>query len=288
MTGNTNYLYEVFRQLGLSDFGARTGEFFLGRPLRIVAIALIAWLIARVGSNGMARFIRTVHGRSPLRAASPRAAARTATMADVMSRLVRVAVWVVAALLIVGSFGIDLGPVLAGASVMGVALGFGAQSLVRDMLAGLFVVSEDQYGVGDTVDLGQASGVVEEVSLRMTRLRATDGTVWFVPNGQVQRVGNSSLDYSRAVVDIPLPYGMELDRVTQVLTEEASALAGDKAWQDTILDTPEVQGVQQLDTGGLTVRVVVKTQPDKRAAVARELTRRALGRLTREGLRPSA
>lgn len=285
-TGNGHYLYDLLRQWGLSDFGARTAEFWLERPLRVVIVTVVALVVARVGSRAMDRFVRSLGRRAPARANAARSELRTATMAGVLARLVRLLTAVIAFLMVLGLLGVNLAPLLAGAGVVGVALGLGAQSLVRDMLAGVFIIGEDQYGVGDIVDVGQASGVVEDVNLRSTRLRSADGTVWFVPNGQIQRVGNSSMEFSRAVVDLPLPYGVDLARVTGVMEEVAEAFAVDPGWIHRLLDAPEVWGVTLLDASGPTVRVVVKTVPLSQASVSRELRRRMVDRLTAEGFRP--
>src|SRR5206468_8412380 len=131
-------------------------------------------------------------------------AGRAKTLASVSASVVRVVVWTFAGLLILGQLGIDLGPFIAGASIVGFALGFGAQSLVRDYLAGFFIIAEDQFGVGDVITVSDSTGTVEEVSLRITRIRGNDGTVWFIPNGEIKKVGNSAKDWSRAIVDIVL------------------------------------------------------------------------------------
>jgi small-conductance mechanosensitive channel len=283
-----HYVYDLLRKIGMSDFGARTVEFVVNRPIRIVLIILVGLIVARLGSRATERFVRSVHKRSPIRSTSVRAEQRMSTLAGVLGRLVRLITFIIVALLVLGVVGVNLAPLIAGASIAGVAIGFGAQSLVRDMLAGLFIISEDQYGVGDSVDLGQASGVVEEVSLRATRLRAADGTVWFVPNGQVQRVGNTSMEYSNAVVDVPLPYGATVSRAIDVMRAEATGLAEDQAWAGRLRGAPDVWGVQSLDATGPTVRVVVKTVPLANGPVSRELRRRILDRLAEEGLQPLA
>jgi small conductance mechanosensitive channel len=288
MTGNNHYVYQLVRTWGFTDFQARTTEFVLERPLRILLIVAIAWVVARLGSHGMARFVRSVHRRSPLRTESSRSALRTETMAGVLARLVRLVTAVVAGLMILGVVGIDLAPLIAGAGVAGVALAFGAQSLVRDMLAGLFIIGEDQYGVGDTIDLGQASGVVEDINLRSTRLRAADGTVWYVPNGQIQRVGNASMEFTKAVVDLPMPYGVELASVERIAGEEAAAMVAEPTWAAQVLDPPDVWGVQSLTVDGPIVRVVVKTTPAAQGPVGRELRRRITDRLLHDGVRPPA
>jgi len=190
---DTGYLYDLLVEMGLTDFQARTGEFLLVRPLRLLAIFLVALVLARVGGRAVRRLVVSVQMRAPEPLRPARIDQRATTIAEVMVKLWRGVVWGIAALVLLGEVGIDLAPLLAGAGIAGVAIGFGAQSLVRDFLSGLFILLEDQYGVGDEVRLvGDASGTVEDVSLRVTRLRNEDGTVWFVPNGEIRQVGNRS------------------------------------------------------------------------------------------------
>lgn len=193
MLGDTGYLYDLFRKLGLSDFGARTGEFLLIRPLKVALVGLLAIVASRLGARAIRRAVASFHARTPLLAESRRAEQRAHTIAGVMASFVRAVVWGVALLVVFDQLGINLAPLLAGAGIVGLALGFGAQVLVRDVIAGLFILVEDQYGVGDVIDLGDVGGVVEEVNLRVTRLRAPDGKVWFVPNGEIRKVGNASM-----------------------------------------------------------------------------------------------
>jgi small-conductance mechanosensitive channel len=190
---DTGYLYDLLVELGLTDFQARTGEFLLVRPLRLLAIFLVALILARVGGRAVRRLVVSFQMRAPEPLRPARLDQRTATIAEVVVKLWRGVVWGIAVLVLLGEVGIDLAPLLAGAGIAGVAVGFGAQSLVRDFLSGLFILLEDQYGVGDEVRLvGDANGTVEDVSLRVTRLRNEDGTVWFVPNGEIRQVGNRS------------------------------------------------------------------------------------------------
>lgn len=282
------YVYDLFRKLGLSDFGARTAQFLLVRPFRVALILVGALLVGRALSRVTERAVRSLHKRAPMRATSVRGELRTATMATALARLVRLVVWIIAALLALNELGLNLGPLLAGAGVVGVAVGLGAQSLVRDMVGGLFIISEDQYGVGDIVDLGLASGVVEEVNLRATRLRGADGTVWWVPNGQIQRVGNTTMEFSRAVVDICVPYGVDLGAVGRVMEEEAAAVAGDAEWGPKLLEPAVLWGAQSSDALGPIMRIVVTTRPADQYGVGRELRRRIIDRLSAAGLRQPA
>jgi small conductance mechanosensitive channel len=183
-------------------------------------------------------------------------------------------VWVVAAALILSVFGISGAAVLTSAGLIGVALAFGAQNLLRDLINGTFIIMEDQVGVGDVVDLGIASGTVEDVSLRTTRLRDVEGVVWYVPNGAIPRVGNKSQQWSRVVLDIPVSYAADIDHAQHVIAETAFALAEDANWNEKVLAAPEVWGVEKFTLDTVTIRLVVKTAPHEQWRVARELRSR--------------
>lgn len=188
------YLYELLRKIGLSEFQAGTFEFLLVRPLKIAAIAVAAIVLSRLGSRAIRRFLLGIHARAPRLAGSVRSELRVATVSHALGSFVRAVVWVVAGLLVLDQVGVNLAPLIAGAGIAGVAIGFGAQTLVRDYLSGLFILLEDQYGVGDSVNVGaSATGTVEDVNLRVTRVRSDDGVVWFVPNGEIRTVGNASM-----------------------------------------------------------------------------------------------
>lgn len=265
--------------LGLEGIGARTVSFLVSAGLIIV----LAVLASRFGVRAARRSVYSLGTRAPLReTAGDRLEGRATTLAGVTASVVRVAIWTVALLLLLDEVGFNLGPLLAGASVVGVALAFGAQSLVRDVLSGFFILIEDQYGVGDSITLLDVTGIVEEVNLRVTRLRAGDGTVWYVPNGEIRKVGNSAKEWSKALVDIRIPEGTDLSRATTVIAAELEALAADPAWTDSLLEKPEMLGVEDSAGDCYTVRVSAKTLPADRARLGRELRTRIGTRLQRE------
>ncbi|MGH9157277.1 MAG: mechanosensitive ion channel family protein [Acidimicrobiales bacterium] len=278
------YVYDLLRELGLTDFQAGTGEFLVVRPAKLVLLVLGGLLAARLGARALRRSVRSLQARSPLHS-SVRAAQRASTVGDVLAGLVRTVIGTVVLLLLLGEVGVQLGPLIAGAGIAGIAVGFGAQSLVKDFLSGLFILLEDQYGVGDVINLGDASGTVEDVSLRVTRIRGTDGTVWFVPNGEIKRVGNSSMEWSRALIDVLVAYDTDVALASRVIGEVARDFAAEEAWADSVLEPPEVWGVQAMGAEGLTVRLVVKTAPRQQYGVARELRGRISDRLRREGVK---
>jgi small conductance mechanosensitive channel len=281
MAVDPGYLYDLLRKLGLSDFAARTGAFLLMRPLKIILVVVIAALVARAGARAVRRAVLTVRNRSPLSSPrSVRGGQRASTLGDVLASCIRAGVWSIAFLIILDEVGINLAPLIAGAGIAGVAIGFGAQSLVRDVISGLFILLEDQYGVGDIVTLGDTTGTVEDLSLRVTRLRSADGTVWFVPNGEVRRIGNSSMEWSQALIDVVVAHDADVDEVQRVLLEEARAFAVEPEWSASILEPPAVVGVQGIDEKGVRIRVLVKTAPGQHGLIARELRVRLLKRLT--------
>jgi small conductance mechanosensitive channel len=186
--------------------------------------------------------------------------------------------------MMLSEIGVNIAPIIASAGILGIALGFGAQSLVKDFLSGVFMIFEDQYGVGDVVDVGEAIGTVEAVTLRVTRLRDLNGTVWYVPNGEILRVGNMSQNWSRAVLDVSVGYGEDLGRVTRVLKEVAHDLWEDEEYSELIIEEPEVTGVEMLAADSVNLRVLIKTRPLEQWAVAREMRQRIKARFDHEGI----
>ncbi len=218
----------------------------------------------------------------PLAEAKERAAQRARTMGAVLGNVGSIAVYAVAVMLCLDELGINLAPILAGAGIAGVALGFGAQSLVRDFLSGIFIVIEDQYGVGDIVDLGEATGVVEEVTLRITRVRGLDGTLWHVPNGEIKRAGNRSQYWARVLLDVPVAYDADLAQVSTLIKRAADELWHDQVGCD-ILEEPEVWGVEEFGADSIAIRLVVKTLPGTQWEVARELRARIKEAMDKDG-----
>ncbi|MDA0167175.1 mechanosensitive ion channel family protein [Solirubrobacter ginsenosidimutans] len=274
-------------------------DFLVDAPLKIVVILVLAVVANRVARKGVKRALRTLQSGAvqerlgSLRAATPdallattehslRAEQRIEALASVLRSLTTFVIYAVAAFMILGEVGIELGPLIAGAGIIGVALGFGSQSLVKDFLSGVFILIEDQFGVGDIVNLdNETSGTVEAVSLRTTRLRAVDGTVWHVPNGEIRRVGNQSQHWSRALIDVEVAYETDLDHAQAVIAGVAHEIG---AADSDVLDEPEVWGVEALGAHGVTIRLVVKTRPSQQYRVSRELRARLKAAFEREGI----
>jgi len=275
-------LYDLLRDGRFGDAATFLAWLALG-----IAVVMVGALIAtRLGSRAARRSVESLVARSTLPGANARSAGRAQTLGGVAASLVRVVIWSVAGLLVLDKFGINLGPLLAGASIVGVALGFGAQSLVKDFLSGFFILAEDQYGLGDVITISDTTATVEEVNLRVTRMRGADGTVWFIPNGEIRKVGNSHKEWSRAIVDVLVPLGTDVSEACAAIGRELADLRADEEWSASVLEAPEVLGVEAMGPDGTTVRVAVKTDPNERARVARELRARILARLRSDGVVP--
>ena len=217
--------------------------------------------------------------------AGERRVQRAQAMGDLLGSIVGLVIAGIALVSILGIVGVPIAPLLTSAGIVGIALGFGAQTLVKDYLAGVSMILEDQYGVGDTVDLGEASGTVEAVGLRVTRLRDVNGTVWYVRNGEILRVGNQSQNWARTVLDITVTYDSDLDVVQQLLGEEAEKLYQDDRFAGVIIEEPEVWGVERFDKDGVVVRLVLKTAPSQQWLVARTMRQRIKRRFDQAGIR---
>ena len=213
-------------------------------------------------------------GEPPRELTTNRNHKRVDALSDITNNLIKVVIWLVAIFMILGTLGINLGPLVAGAGIAGIALGFGAQSIVKDFLSGILMLVEDQFGVGDVIDVGEASGVVESLSLRTTRLRSVDGTVWHVPNGEIRRVGNMSQGWSRSVIDVGIGYGSDVDTALSILNRVATQMSADEPWGTKFLEQPEILGVQDLGDSAVVLRMWVVTEPAAQWEVSRELRRR--------------
>ncbi len=181
---------------------------------------------------------------------------------------------VIALFAVLAQFSINLGPLIAGAGVATAALAFGAQNILRDFLAGFFIVVEDQYGVGDVIDLGQASGTVEAVTLRITRVRDSDGTLWNIPNGEIKKAGNKSQQWVRALLDFRVALDSDLSQAAEILKAQADNLWKDPDFADIITGEPEVWGPEAVDKDGIHLRLAVKTRPAEQSQVSRALITR--------------
>lgn len=199
---------------------------------------------------------------------------RSATLTSVLQHINGVVIFSVAFMMILGVFNVNLAPILASAGIAGLAIGFGAQNLVQDYVAGIFMLLEDQYGVGDIVDVGEVTGTVEDMGLRVTTIRALDGTLWYVRNGQIMRVGNTSQSWAYVVLDIPLPPSVDVDETSEVIMGAVRSFAEDEQWRDGVLAEPEFSGVAAMTIDEITVRFGLKMTSDQQWSGGRELRRR--------------
>jgi small conductance mechanosensitive channel len=260
--------------------------------LRVVVILVVALVARALLHRAINRLVRgAVDGRVPgvlhglrdrARAldstllASERRRQRTETLGSVLRSIASATVGVIAFAMVLGEIGVNLAPVVASAGIVGVAVGFGAQNLVKDFLSGMFMLLEDQYGVGDVVDAGPAVGVVEAVTLRTTRLRDVEGTVWYVRNGEITRVGNKSQGWSRALLDVPLALGTDVPTVRALALEVAQGVHDDEAYRDMVLDDPEVWGLEAIGAEGLVLRITMRTVATMDGPVERALRERLI------------
>ncbi len=299
LTGNTS-------AARISDFAAR--------PIKVVIILLVASIINRFGRRWLDQAVEGwVDRRSEvaekarqksdeassrvegLREAAVRRARlmverqerssqRTRTLGAVLRSIMSMVIYGMAVMMSLGEFDVNLGPLIAGAGIVGVAIGFGAQSLVKDFLSGVFMLLEDQYGVGDVVDLGDMVGVVEEVNLRTTQVRDIRGTLWHIPNGEIRRVANLSQDWGQAVLDIEVAYDTDIKAAMAVIKEVADEVWRQQLPNATIIAEPTMAGVQSLGESSIAIRLMVRTEPGEQWATARELRGRLKEALDEAGI----
>lgn len=281
-------IHQIFVDLGVSSERAHTLQIYLIGPLRILLIVLIALILSRLVNRIARRLVGSLRLVSPLVRATARGEDRIKTLAGVFASVFRVIIWVIAVLTILGQLKINLAPFVATATVIGAALGFGAQTLVKDFLSGVLILAEDQYGVGDSIVVGAGSnatsGTVEGVNLRTTRLRGVDGVVWYVPNGDIRTVGNNTESDSQAIVDVVVPHGTDLEAAGRVAEQAARELANEPAWRGVFVGEPAFAGVQATDHEGTTLRIMAWTQPGQHFRACRQLRLRILERLRQSGL----
>ena len=265
---------------------AHGATWLIGKPAAILGIVLGALLLRWVASKAIDRVVRRAQATTlpGARQAFNRRAQRARSLGTLLKSITTAVVFGIAFVMALSEVGIDVAPILASAGVLGLAIGFGAQNLVKDFLSGVMMMVEDQYGVGDIVDLGEAIGTVEAVGLRVTRVRDVDGTVWYVRNGEILRVGNQSQNWARTVLDISVSYAEDLTRVREVLKDVAHSLWDDEDYKDVVLEEPEVWGVQNLGPEAVVMRVTLKTAPMEQWQVAREMRERIKSRFDHEGI----
>ncbi|GAA3299911.1 MULTISPECIES: mechanosensitive ion channel family protein [Dactylosporangium] len=293
-SGLCDFVYDQTKNKWLAE----SSYWVLVKPLTIITIIIVALIIRALIHRAIDRLIKhtvadSENGGSilrPLRRRLPTLAApserrnqRARALGSVLRSIASAVVFSIATMLVLGEIGINLGPLLASAGIAGLAIGFGAQNLVKDFIAGLFMLLEDQYGVGDVVDVGEVTGTVEAVGLRITTVRDGTGVVWYVRNGEIVRVGNKSQGWAVVNIDVPVGF-VSVDQATAVLQETVEQFAADADFADDFMDPPKVLGVEQLTAEGAVLRVTVKTSNEAQWRIGRELRRRTTDALERAGI----
>ena len=266
----SGYIDELLRTLGVSSATAQHTQDLILRPVSVAFVAASCLVAAHFGS----RLIRRALGRYSRRvehAGDPSQALRIDTVSRIIANSWRVAVWILGVITILSIIGINLTPFLAGATVIGATIGFGAQSLVRDFLSGLLMLLEDQFRLGDVVTVNDLTGTVEEVSLRVTRLRSADGVAWYIPNGQILKLGNTSRHWSRALVHVLIRANAPIGEALSIIDSAAQGVASREDLSPLLSSKPSVLGVTNVASSGLTIAVEVRTRPGEDDRVARAL-----------------
>ncbi len=258
------------------------GRQAIGPTLSILLIVVIAFLILRLMRSVIRRTIQHLVERGA--ESNRELTLKINTLSTVVESLLRLIVVVVAGMMVLSNLGIDIAPLLASAGVVGIAIGLGAQSLIRDFIGGFLILLEDQFGVGDVITVNGYTGTVEHVSLRRTGLRQLNGSFAIVPNGDVRSVQNLTKDWSRALVDVDISYDDDVDHAIEVLTNLLDGIEYDPVLGDAILEPANILGVQALGPYQVTIRLMVKTVPMQQWRVQRELLRRIKGALNASGV----
>lgn len=268
---------------GVSVIAIVVGALLAAWILRLVIRRIVHRIVTGAKSKAAVDDTQALD-RSPL--ASVRLVQRTRTLGSILQNIVNVTVAIIAILLIIGVLAPNaLGSLTLLSAAIGAGLGFGAQNIVKDVLNGIFIVAEDQIGIGDVVDLGLATGVVEYVAVRITHVRDVNGTLWYVRNGEITRIGNMSQGWSRVIIDLAVPVDADVPAVERALLAAANGLADEPKWQSRILERPEVWGLESITGDALVIRLVMKTRSSAKDDVARELRMRLKTAVDAMGLR---
>jgi small conductance mechanosensitive channel len=268
--------------------GALVTLIVIGLVVQFILHRMIDKLVSKAEEGVLPdRITKAAFGRSPESPppGSTRRVQRAKTLGTLLKSISSGLIVAIVLTMMLSEIGLNIGPIIASAGIVGVALGFGSQTLVKDFLSGIFLLFEDQYGVGDVVDMGEGlSGTIEAVSLRVTRLRDTNGTVWYVRNGELYRVGNMSQNWARAVLDVQVSAREELTTVRRVLGDVIHDLWEDEDYQGVIIEEPEIWGIEAMTPDAITLRVALKTAPMEQWRVARVLRARIKSRFDHEGI----
>jgi small conductance mechanosensitive channel len=303
LTDSTSLCAKVY-DVTHSSWLAANADGLIATPARILLVLVVAVVARLLVNRAIRRLTESTAGGAvptvlrPLRSRvagqrdgeqlTARRSQRAEAIGSVLRSFSSFVILGIAVVLVLGELGINLAPIVASAGVVGVALGFGAQNLVKDFIAGIGIILEDQYGVGDVVDLGEVSGTVETVGLRITRVRDAHGVVWYARNGEILRVGNKSQGFAQVVIDMPVAHDTDLERCRTVMQEVADAMYAHDEWDDVLLAAPESLGVEDISAAGVVMRLQVRTTSTDQWRAGRELRMRLTERFAAEGIRTPA
>jgi small conductance mechanosensitive channel len=266
----------------IEGFTSEYGPELIGTVVVILGAVVVTWVVKRAIKRWSTSVDRRYVSSDDHDAREK--GQRLVTLTSVMVILLRITVWAIVILTVMGIWGIPMAPFVAAAATIGIAIGFGAQDLVKDVIAGFFILVEDQFGIGDVVSISGVSGTVMDITLRTTVLRDLEGNEYHVPNGHIVVATNMTQGFAQLVADIGVSYDTDVDEAMAVILDEATAMAEDPGWSEAFLALPEMLGVNSLDDSSVEIRLVAKVIPEERWAVKREFNRRIKNRLDAEGI----
>ena len=247
-------------------------NWILNDGLKVALIIFISYLLIKIASRIIHRTLRVIFEKRAAESIGEKK--RQETLERILIGVTYVTVSTIGLLMTLQQIGLDIGPILAGAGIVGLAVGFGGQYLIRDLISGLFIVLENQYRIGDSVNLDSTKGLVEDITLRMTTLRDLDGTVHHIPHGEVKRVANLSKQFSRVNLNIGISYTANIDKVISVINKVGNDLANDPIWQEKIISPPQFLRIDDFGDSSVVLKIVGDTKPIKQWEVAGEFRKR--------------
>lgn len=253
---------------------------FMESAFKILIIVLISLLILKISSKFVNKLRKVLEKTSLVN--DERVKLRTKTICNIINSCIIVFISIITIILIMGELGINIAPILAGAGVLGLAVSFGAQNLVKDVITGFFILFEDQFGIGDVIQVDSHAGIVESMNLRTTILRDLSGNVHIIPNGEIKQVVVMTKHWARAVVDIQVFYKQDINKVLDIIRDITNIIYNER--KDQILEAPEVLGINSIDSNGVTIRVIVKTKPAEQWSVEREIRRKVIEKFNEQGI----
>ncbi|MFH1759213.1 MAG: mechanosensitive ion channel family protein [Patescibacteria group bacterium] len=269
-----DYIAIIHKILSPETFNGVIWPWLTSHGVKILGIIIGAWIIRRFSRAMIESAVRKAIVANKDTKDKNAERKREDTLIRVAAGTVRVVIWVIALLMIISEFGLEIGPIIAAAGIVGIAVGFGGQYLIRDIISGLFIILENQYRVGDVVKIGDAAGLVENITLRKTVLRGKDGEVYHVPNGEVKVASNLSKDFARINLDISISYNTDIEKVKKVVDKVGVELAADSEWTDKILKTPEFVRIDSFGDSSINIRISTEVKPLEQWSVAGELRKR--------------